>query len=708
MKFRTRLLILLLVVALVPLSISFFVQRTTILHFGNKLAEDTRFLLGQSAETLLHSLVDNYGRILKRDRTTALLTLQSQARAVEYRLALPLPERPSEVYFADDYNDPEKQPDDLQISQSHLREDSNGKLTPIPISFTQQVIFLTANADRDQLTDDIARLSNMAQVYRSLHRIQPHLFLWQYTALESGIHSSYPGKGGYPAEYDPRKREWYQTAINQEDVSQNILTDVTTGALILTLATPVHDKNGVRVGVTAVDIDYRQFFSDWDIPADWADVAQSMVLIYHDESNTRDNTLEILLQNNQENTTHNWQKTVGKHYLDLSAESFNAIYQDLRSGRSGVRKVTFEGQETLWAYGSRSGKDPFPLVIVPYSRILSKAQDAEKYVNDQIALSLTISALLTIIVVIGAIILALIRSRKVTRPVMQLSQAAERLARGDFSARVTTVTGDEIGNLGRIFNDLGDRLEEREQLKQSLALAKEIQQHLLPDTAPSCPGFDIVGLSIYCDETGGDYYDFIKLNESEKLGIVVGDVSGHGIGPALLMATARGALHSLAGNGRISLSQLFRKLNGYLCRGTSDSSFMTLFYGTLDHQQRTLEWLSAGQAPVFLLQNSQVYDFESSGIPLGISDIDSYENSETINFNTGDILFIGTDGIWETRNSHDVMFGTERLKELLWNYRMLAAPQIADAILTEIKVFRGEAPIEDDITLMIIKALPPD
>ncbi len=706
MKFRSRLLILLLVVALVPLSISFFVQRTTILHFGNKLGEDTRSLLGAGAETLLHSLVDNYGRILKRDRTTALLTLQSQARAVEYQLALPVPENPPKVYFAEDYTDPKRQPEDLSISQSHLREDANGNLTPIPISFSQQVLFVADSADTSKLTTDVPRMSQMSSVYRELHRIQPQLFLWQYTALESGLHSSYPGKGGYPAEYDPRQRQWYQTAINQEGITQTILTDVTTGALILTLATPVHDQHGKRVGVTAVDIDYRQFFSDWKIPADWAADTESMVLIYHDDAKSLTDTLEILLQNNRENTTHNWQKTVGKRYLNLNDPSFTAIYHDLRSGRSGVRKVLYNGQETLWAYGSRAGTEPFPLVIVPNKNILAKAQDAEKYVNNQISLSLTISALLTIIVVIATIWLALVRSRKVTRPVMQLSQAAEKLAKGDFSARVATGPGDEIDNLGHIFNDLGDRLEEREQLKQSLALAKEIQQHLLPNAAPVCPGFDLVGRSIYCDETGGDYYDFISLADSDKIGLVVGDVSGHGIGPALLMATARGALHSLTTNGRIPISKLFNKLNNYLCRGTSDSTFMTLFYGNLDLQHRSIEWISAGHAPIFLLQNDQVYDFESSEIPLGISDGVSYETSETIHFYAGDILFIGTDGIWETRNNEGEMFGTQRLKTLLLNYRQLSATQIADAIVTEINLFRGDAPNEDDITLLILKTLP--
>ena len=205
MKFRTRLLILLLLVALVPLSLSFMVQRFSILHFGNKLAEDTRSLLNNNAQTLLHALVDDYGRILTRDRTMALLTLQNQAQAVESKLAQSPPKAPAPIYFSADYNSPERQPADLQPSQKHLRYDADGKPTPIPISYSQQVFFLAAGTDPGQVADDLARLGGMVEVYRSLHQIQPDLFLWQYTALESGVHSSYPGKKRLPGRLRSQK-----------------------------------------------------------------------------------------------------------------------------------------------------------------------------------------------------------------------------------------------------------------------------------------------------------------------------------------------------------------------------------------------------------------------------------------------------------------------------------------------------------------------
>jgi sigma-B regulation protein RsbU (phosphoserine phosphatase) len=142
MKFQTKLLILLLTIALLPLSISFLTQRTSLLHFGNKLAGDTHDLLNTSAVNLLHTLVDDYGQILKRDRAMALLTLQIQAQAVEKRLSAPPPKHPQPIYFSADYASVQKQPKDLTTTSKRLRPTKEGELIPIPVSYSEQVIFL--------------------------------------------------------------------------------------------------------------------------------------------------------------------------------------------------------------------------------------------------------------------------------------------------------------------------------------------------------------------------------------------------------------------------------------------------------------------------------------------------------------------------------------------------------------------------------------
>ncbi|MDX2495939.1 MAG: SpoIIE family protein phosphatase [Desulfuromusa sp.] len=707
MKFRTRLLILLLTITLLPLSLSFLFQRGSMLHFGNKLASDTHVLLNSSATTLLHTLVDDFGRILKRDKAMGLLTLQIQAQAVECRLSSALPEHPKPIFFSADYTSSENQPKDLIVTQKRKRMSKDGKLVPIPVSYSQQVIFLAQGKKPSEVTEELQKISSMPEVYKTLHDIQPDLFLWQYTALESGIHSSYPGKGGYPLDYDPRQRQWYKDAVAKGEPIQKILTDLTTGALILTLARPIYTGDGKLAGVTALDIDYRQFFADWSIPDEWVNDAKSMVLIYHEDQPDPMQQLEVLLRNQSEDHSLDWRMPVEHEYLDITDPQLQDLQQDLLSGTSAVRKITYQGQESLWAYGSRNGDKPFPLVIVPYQQIIAQAVNAEKYVNQQISSSLKISAALTILVVAAAILLAIIRSRKVTQPIMQLATAANQLAEGNFDAQVKINTGDELENLGNIFNGMGSSLKERDQMKQSLALAKEIQQQLLPNSAPVCPNFDLAAQSLYCDETGGDYFDFIELKNSgsQRFGLAVGDVSGHGIGPALVMATARGVLRSLVDLHKSDLEVLASELNNQLCRGIDNAYFMTLFYGVLNPEKKSLAWVSAGHAPIFLYRaDGQVEELSSSGIPLGIIEDTPYEMSPITKFASGEILLIGTDGIWETQNMAGDMFGTDRVKELLIRHAEADADTITEQLISELNRFRGDHSQDDDITLMVVKA----
>lgn len=706
MKFRTRLLILVLTTTLIPLALSFLSQRSSILHFGNKLAENTRTLLNDNAVTLLHTLIDGYGRILERDKTMALLTLQIQAQAVEQRFTSTLPQHPPKIYYSTDFTSPELQPADMSTSTKHQKVNADGEKSSIPVSYSEQVIFLTSGTRPADVTEDLVRMSSMPEVYKALHDIQPELFLWQYTALESGLHSSYPGKGGYPDSYDPRQRQWYREAVAKGDTIQQLLTDLSTGTLILTLAKPVYRGSGELLGVTALDIDYLQFFDGWKIPPQWADFTESMVLIFNEQDQLPEHHLEILLRNRREMKSSDWQLPVEHEYIDLTVPELSEIQSDILQGRSGVKKVSFRGKDELWAYGSRELDAPFPLVIVPYKQVLAQAVTAENFVNQQISLGLKISAALTVFVVVAVIIVTIIRSRRVTDPILDLAGAARQLSEGNFDARVEIRFKDEMANLGRIFNTLGPRLKERESMLQSLALAKEIQQQLLPDHAPVFATFELAGRSLYCDDTGGDYYDFIEMQQDGQplLGLAVGDVSGHGIGAALVMAAARSILRSLAEQHPRELKTLLENINRHLSRDTGDAYFMTLFYGVLFVEERKLHWISAGQAPMFHFRRGEVEELSSSGIPLGIIETAAYDNTAVMDFAPGDILLIGTDGIWEAVNSEGEMFGTERLVELLKNHAHETAENILDRIVTAVNEFRRERPQDDDVTLMIIKS----
>ncbi len=702
MKIRTKILILLLAIALIPLLLSTLFQSYSALQLSRKLASDTRQQLLDNAYTLLQTLVDEYGQILKRDQAQVLLALNLQAREVE-RLLAGITEQGPQVYFSTDFERPQSAPPGTELSTKHFRPGSNGEIEPIPVNYQEQVIFLPTGVAHSRVAGILRKLASMPDVYRLVHDIRPDLFLWQYTALEQGIHSSYPGKGGYPAEYDPREREWYRAAKAENRPISRVITDLSTRTLILTMAMPVRSPDGLFTGVTAIDVVYQWLFADWTIPPPWQDVSQAMILLFH----PADNTLEVVYRGDQQGHHGNWKMPVEQQFLrtDQPAQ-LEPIIADLRAGRSGVRTVLQQGKELLWAYGRHQPGEPFPLISLPFQQVVAQAERAETYAREQLAWTLKISGLLLCGVIGIVLALTLVISRSLTRPVLQLAAASERLSAGDYETRVAINTGDELEVLGAAFNSLGPNLREREQLKQSLVLAREVQQHLLPKAAPDLPGFELVGHSRYCDDTGGDYYDFLPLGE-DRLGLAIGDVSGHGIGAALLMTTVRGMFRSQGAQLGSDPQALLVALNQHLVRDTRDDFFVTFFYALLDNREHTCRWISAGHGPSYYYSATAaaVRELPSSGIPLGILDDTTFEQMGSLPMEPGDILLVGTDGIWETCRPNGEMFGTARVCELLRHHAQQSASEICQAIQHELETFRGDQPQHDDITMLIVKAV---
>ena len=252
------------------------------------------------------------------------------------------------------------------------------------------------------------------------------------------------------------------------------------------------------------------------------------------------------------------------------------------------------------------------------------------------------------------------------------------------------------------------REQERDRLRQSLELARQVQQTLLPKQTPKIGGLDVAGRSIYCDETGGDYFDFIPLNRyrREVLGVVVGDVSGHGISSALIMAATRSSIRQrlyLPGN----ISQMMDDVNYQLVEDLEDShQFVTLFFLIIDPARQTLRWVRAGHDPAFLYDQAtgQIEELAGNGIVLGVNRQTRYEENEKRNFNPGSIIVLGTDGIWESRNSSGEMLGKRVINDIISEKASCSAAEIMDAVITKIKKFQGGKKAEDDLTVVVVKA----
>lgn len=703
-------MILLLAIALSPLVVWTGLHLTFMHRLGGQLASDRRAILAETARHHLRRVVDDHGRIIEREAEILELALQIQAGEVEHRLAQAPPTQPR-LFFGKDYDDQVNLPSGMVLSDKHLRPGPDGKAAPIQVTYDQQVCVLAPGVDRKTVAADLARLSTMPEVYKSLYGPNSKRMYWQYTSLETGIHSCYPGHGGYPSDYDPRKRQWYTQARQAGAITWTLpMVEVSTRTVALTLAMPVLRPDGSFAGVTAIDVPLEGIFGELTLPEPWASDASKLLVFPNHEGGETEGKLVILAQQSYAGYRADWRGPELKQFLESGdTDELKALFADAVGGRSGVRKMRYKGKDALWAYGAGGPDKQFPVVIVPYEKVIAHATEAENFVLDRMTHSIRIAGVVMLCVAIVVVILAFLISRRVTKPLVQLADAGERLAGGDYDASVQIKTGDELQNLGDIFNEMGPKLRDREKMKRSLDLAMEIQQHLLPAEAPKLPGFDIAGTSLYCDETGGDYYDFIDLVDlgAGKLGIAVGDVTGHGIGAALLMASARGVLRSHASRHGGDLSELFEALNTHLVRDTGEERFMTLFYGVLDAETRSLKWTSGGHDPAIWLRRStgKFEELPSTGVPLGIVEGATFENVNPVTLEAGDIVAIGTDGIWEAVNSADDMFGKDRMREVLSAYAEKNAAKIHAAIVAAVGEFLAGTPQQDDITLVIIKAL---
>jgi sigma-B regulation protein RsbU (phosphoserine phosphatase) len=303
-------------------------------------------------------------------------------------------------------------------------------------------------------------------------------------------------------------------------------------------------------------------------------------------------------------------------------------------------------------------------------------------------------------------IVSFFTSRFSTGHILTLIDAWKRVAKGDFSVRLKPRMKDERDQLIHAFNEIVPKIEEHMRMSNALGLAQEVQQSLLPQSDPSFPGFDIAGASIYCDETGGDYYDFIETNRDGQpgLAVVVGDVSGHGVSSALLMATAR-ALIMLRSSMPGEAAGIIKDVNRYLSLDTAQTgNFMTFFYCELTQRKPEVRWVRAGHDPALIYDPStDVFDeLKGQGPALGLDSSFEYDSFHR-RIETGQVILIGTDGIWEMHNKAGDMFGKKGLREIIRNNHRASARQIVDTVTDALDQFRGDEAPEDDITLVVIK-----
>jgi len=259
--------------------------------------------------------------------------------------------------------------------------------------------------------------------------------------------------------------------------------------------------------------------------------------------------------------------------------------------------------------------------------------------------------------------------------------------------------GNVIGNMAFI-TDMTEH-------KKALALAGEVQKSLLPQDKPRVQGLDIAGRNVSCDEIGGDYFDFLWRRDSKKgpFSVVVGDISGHGVDSALLMTTARAFLRMRASQPG-TISEIITAMNRHLTQDVLESGrFMTLFYLTIDPEKKRLDWVRAGHDPALVYDpiHDEFQELKGNGMALGVNEGFDFEQNQRNSLANGQIIAVGTDGIWEAVNRDGEMFGKERLRNVIRQNYKAEAGDILSAVYDELSIFTLGQKTEDDITLVIIK-----
>ena len=250
-----------------------------------------------------------------------------------------------------------------------------------------------------------------------------------------------------------------------------------------------------------------------------------------------------------------------------------------------------------------------------------------------------------------------------------------------------------------------EELLETGRMREQLELARKIQRGFLPKTPPGLHGFEIAGWNEPCHEAGGDYYDYLRI-PGGRLALAIGDVSSHGIGPALLMANARASLRALL-QVTSDPGDVLTRLNDVLVPDMLDDHFMTMFVGILDLGTKRLRFALAGhERPLLLRRGTDDFvSLDTRGMPLGIRSGAEFPEGESVLLRPGDLAVCLTDGIREATNPRGEEFGQTRLRDTLLQNRNRPTAEIANAVRQSLADFTGECPQSDDLTLMILKVL---
>ena len=308
-------------------------------------------------------------------------------------------------------------------------------------------------------------------------------------------------------------------------------------------------------------------------------------------------------------------------------------------------------------------------------------------------------------------ILYLVLRRNINEPILKLTEIAKSISQGDLDKTIELDKPSELAQLADAFNKMKTDIKthliqlaqvsrEKERMESELAIAQTIQESALPKNFPKNNNFELLASMAPARVVGGDFYDFFPIDDSHYA-FVMADVSGKGITAALYMMSAKTAIKSMLMSG-YSLEDAINKANSALCDNQANGMFVTAFIGILDIKTGQVQYINAGHCrPLCKTQNGYDYVKVVSNLIVGIKSDYKYQSGKLM-LESGDRLFLYTDGVTEAQDVKNQMFGNERLQKVL-NQEEMSLADTLDCVHQQIKKFVKNASQSDDITMMIIE-----
>jgi len=586
-------------------------------------------------------------------------------------------------------------------------------------TFTAQLVLSPkAVSHLDEISEELGLVANAADLFLAIPNHDTDIES-DYFSTISGINVMIDTVSDMkPETLDASTRGWFQNALAAENLIWTDVFDDTWGrGLAITCAAPFYNGDG---GAAMGVVGFGSLISTMSgeiIDTRIGETGYAFVI------NELGQT--IISPNIQKDSEG---KIIREDLTQNESAEVRALAQVMLQGEAGVSRLTFEGRDVYMAYEPMAVLPWTVVTVIDVEEALAPSASiragidamTDSTIEDvDLAIRTVITAVVVILILTLCVVAAVsaLLSGRLTRPLGHLLEGVKQISDGDLDAQIAVETQDEIGTLASAFNDMTGSLKrhiedlttvtaEKERIGAELDVATQIQKDMLPGIFPAFPEqkeFAIYATMDPAKEVGGDFYDFFMIDDSH-LAVVMADVSGKGVPAALFMVIAKTVIknQALAGD---AVEQVFMHANDQLCENNGEGLFVTAFMGILDLATGEFTYANAGHNPPLIRRKDGDYEYlkVDPGFVLAGLEGMSYSSAK-LTLKPGDSLYLYTDGVTETLNVQQELYGEERLRKAL-NAEIakeLGVRALLPYIRAELEQFSQGAEQADDITMLAL------